>query len=97
MQALSEASQNISETRTEKIFKEHKSIGNQKYDFRSWKAEQVVMTLTPEKAETSISLNEKQRHLVYSTCHIYIHSKRTLNSLEKWLIVVLRQHKQKMG
>ena len=49
MQALSsKASQNIPETRIKKIFKEHKSIGNQKHDFRSWKAEQVVMTYTRE-------------------------------------------------
>lgn len=95
MQAVSsKASQNISETRIKKTFKEHKSIGNQKHDFRSWKAEQVVMTLTAEKVETFIiSLDEKQRHLVYSTYHIYIYSKRPLNSLEKCLIVVLRQRK----
>ena len=89
----SKASQNISETRIKNIFKEHKSIGNQKHDFRSWKAEQVVMTLTPEKVETCISLDEKQRHLVYSTYHIYIYSKRPLNSLEKCFILVLRQRK----
>lgn len=56
----------------------------------------MVVTITPEKTETYISL-EKQRHLAYRTYHSYNYTKRPLNSLEKWLIAGLGQGKYKMG